>query len=193
MSGRPPSPGERARFRFTKWGGRPHWRFDGTVLGTDDHGTWVGFPRGTHQARTGLAFDTDVDSVTLVLPGAWHVPTFHAPGIWCDLYVDVSTPPRWEGDVLTCVDLDLDVVRAAADDRHPSFGGRGPGALAPGEAYVDDEDEFAEHAVAYGYPEGVVAEARRSADEVLTSVRSGHAPYDGCHLPWLEQVARLSR
>ena len=47
---------------------------------------WLGFPRGTHHARPGMAFDSDVDSVTLLVEGRWAVPTFHAAGIWCELY-----------------------------------------------------------------------------------------------------------
>ncbi|MGW3644493.1 DUF402 domain-containing protein, partial [Streptomyces sp. NPDC005143] len=49
---------------------------------------------------------------------------------------------EWNADgiVVRMVDLDLDVVRP-----------RG------GEAHVEDEDEFAEHRVRYGYPDRAVA------------------------------------
>ena len=58
---------------------------------------------------------------------------------------------------------------------------------------MDDEDEFAEHTVSLGYPDDVVAAARRSADAVLAAVRAGAAPYDGSHRAWLDRVADLSR
>ena len=61
-----------------------------------------------------------------------------------DLYVDMTTPPAWDGDVLRAVDLDLDVVRGRT-----------------GRVWVDDEDEFAAHRGPYGYPTAVVDLALR--------------------------------
>ncbi len=193
--------GDPVHCRMTKWGDRPHWEFDGVVLGADDHGTWLGIPAGTHHSRPGLAFDSDVDSVTLVAPDAWTLPTFHAPGIWCDLYVDVATPATWRtsssgtapsGPELTAVDLDLDVIRVTErfdSSEHPYLTARGI-SLTPGDAFIDDEDEFTEHQLAYGYPADVVARVRRAADETLAAVRSGTGPYDGSHQRWLDALAR---
>jgi hypothetical protein len=56
---------------------------------------------------------------------------------------------------------------------------------------VDDEDEFAEHQVAYGYPADVIDAARASCDEVLTAVRAGLPPYDGTHRRWLAELDRI--
>lgn len=162
------------RCQMSKWGDRPHWRFTGVNLGEDEHGRWIGFPAGTHNSRPGLAFDSEVDSVTLVPYDAWFLATFHAPGIWCDLYVDIATPAVWQGDMLTSTDLDLDVIRMA-----PS-----------GDAFIDDEDEFAEHTVVFGYPPEVVSSARASADAVLAAVREGRAPFNGAHQRWLDVLAR---
>src|SRR5918998_6222484 len=103
-------PGTRVRVEMTKWGDRPHWHFDGLFLGTDEYGEWLGFPAGTHNRRPGYEFDSEVDAVTLIPRGGWYAATFHAPGIWCDLYVDMTTPGEWDGDVLRAVDLDLDVI-----------------------------------------------------------------------------------
>ncbi len=184
-------PGTPVRCEMSKWGGGPHWEFDGVFLGTDDHGDWLGFPAGTHHSRPGRAFDSEVDTVTLVPLGGWSLPTFHAPGIWCDLYVDVATPAEWTGDVLRAIDLDLDVIRMSNDSpvRRPP-----PGVLAgPGVAFVDDEDEFAEHQVSFGYPAEVITAARSAANEVFAAVMAGTAPYDGSHRRWLEQLAALPR
>ena len=52
------------------------------------------------------------------------------------VYVDITTPPVWDGTVLRAVDLDLDVVRGNT-----------------GRVWVDDEDEFADHRVRFGYPD----------------------------------------
>lgn len=185
------APGDPIRVEVTKWGERPHWRFEGVWLGSDEYGEWLGFPAGTHNSRPGFAFDSQVDSVTLVPREGHWMATFHAPGIWCDLYVDMSTPARWDGNVLRAVDLDLDVIRMA-----PASPGDSP--FAPqnqragwGEVFVDDEDEFLEHQEAFGYPAEVVSAARAAADEVLAAVRAGAAPYDKtAHLRWLEALLR---
>jgi predicted RNA-binding protein associated with RNAse of E/G family len=91
------------------------------------------------------------------------------------VYVDIATPPRWDGAVVRTVDLDLDVIR-----------------LVGGEVYVDDEDEFADHQVSLGYPDDVVAAALRSAARVRASVTGGHPPYDGSHERWLADLAGLT-
>ena len=127
--------GDPVHVRMAKWGERPHWEYAGVWLGTDELGSWVGAPAGTHHHRPGFEFHSDVDTVTLFPHERWWAATFHAPGIWCTAYVDMTTPAIIEGGhdaiVVRCVDLDLDVVRRA-----------------DGTWYVDDEDEFAEHQVA---------------------------------------------
>lgn len=173
---------------MTKWGDRPHWRFTGTWLGSDQHGEWLGFPQGTLNARPGFEFRSEVDSVTLVPRASWHLATFHAPGIWCDLYVDITTPATWQAQALAAVDLDLDVIRMAPTP--PARSALAPTNLSsgPGEVYVDDEDEFDEHRITLGYPDDVVTAARASCADVLSAVQGARAPYDGSHLPWLERL-----
>ena len=87
-------PGTPIRVEMTKWGDRPHWEFEGIHLGSDEHGEWLGFPLGTHNHRPDYEFHSKADCVTLVPTGGWYAATFHAPGIWCDLYVDITTPGR---------------------------------------------------------------------------------------------------
>ncbi len=181
------SPGDPIRVEMTKWGDRPHWSFDGIHLGADAHGEWLGFPAGTHNQRPGHEFHSQVDAVTLVPPGGWYAATFHAPGTWCEVYVDVTTPAAWDGHVLRAVDLDLDVIRMSPDHLADPL----EWMAGPGETFVDDEDEFAEHQVALDYPERVIAAARASCDELEVAVRERVAPYDGSHQRWLEELARL--
>jgi hypothetical protein len=163
---------------MTKWGGLPHWEFDAVVLGEDEHGTWLGFAAGTTYTRPGHSFALEIDHVGLVPAGdAWHLATFYAvegtrwpllEDAAVEVYVDMTTPPEWDGRTLRAVDLDLDVVRGFN-----------------GVVVVDDEDEFEEHQVALGYPAEVVAGARASCEAVLAAVRAGHAPYDGSKHRWL--------
>ena len=143
--------------------------------------------RARSTTRPGLELVSEVARVTLVPADGWYAATFHAPGIWCDLYVDIATPGGWDGTVLRAVDLDLDVIRMSPtpsrlDEAAPENAGRtgrdvrrrrGRVRRAPGR---------------YGYPAEVVERAQASCDEVLAAVRAGLAPYDGTHQP----VARPS-
>ena len=102
--------------------------------------------------------------------GAW-LATFHGPGGVVATYVDMTTVPVWDGSVVRAVDLDLDVVE-----------------LLDGEVIVDDEDEFAEHQVAFGYPPEIVALAEATRDAVLAAMRARRSrPFDGSPpAPWLD-------
>lgn len=157
---------------MTKWGDRPHWRFLGYHLGADEYGEWLGFPQGTFNRRPGMEFHSAVPTVTLVHPERAWIATFHAPGTRTDLYVDIATPPVWDGNVLRSVDLDLDVIRRA-----------------DGSVLVDDEDEFAEHRVRYGYPAEVVGMAEDACRTVYDAVVARRPPYDGTADPWLARLA----
>jgi uncharacterized protein len=185
-------PGTPIRVEMTKWGDQPHWEFDGIVLGSDEHGEWLGFPPGTINTRPGLELESKVACVTLVPADGWYAATFHAPGIWCDTYVDIATPGRWDGGVLRAVDLDLDVIRMADPLPDEIYHAAAEAGRVAGEVFVDDEDEFAEHQVAFGYPAEVIERAQAGCDEVLAAVRAGRAPYDGTAQPWLSELGRLT-
>jgi hypothetical protein len=180
----PVHPGDAVRVVMTKWGDRPHWELDGTFLGRDDHGDWIGAPAGTLNARPGARFVSEVDAVTLVprdVELAWCLPTFQAPGIWCSLYVDITTPATWDDHVLRAVDLDLDVIVGT--------GGHGRG----GRIWIDDEDEFADHRVRFGYPDDVVAAAVAASERVFADVTAERAPFAGAADTWLTRLATSVR
>lgn len=159
---------------MTKWGDRPHWEFPGVFLGVDEHGDWLGFPAGTHFARPGATFVAPHDHVTLV-PDAEFLATYWPDGGRVEVYADVTTVPVWDGATLRAVDLDLDV------ERYPD-----------GLVRVDDEDEFEEHTVAFGYPAEVVASARATCAALVADVRRGEAPYDaGTPAAWLATLRSL--
>jgi hypothetical protein len=172
--------GDSVHVRMTKWGERPHWQFDAVYLGDDEHGTWLGFPRGTHMTRPGAEYVSPTDQLGLVPPTGWPerergwLTTFHGPGGPLSVYVDVVAPPAWSGSTVTAVDLDLDVVREL-----------------DGRVWVDDEDEFALHRVELGYPPEVVAAARASCDRLVREISRAAPPYDGAARPWFELLATL--
>jgi hypothetical protein len=161
------------RMVFTKWGGLPHWEYDALVLGEDRHGCWLGLPPGTRLSRPGATFDTSESQVVLV-PDAPFVAAFSALGSTspCDIYVDISTEPVLDGGQVTCVDLDLDVVRGRT-----------------GRVWVDDEDEFADHRVRFGYPDELVELALSSCEGVRRAVEMSIEPFDGLTAKrWLDAL-----
>jgi hypothetical protein len=175
-----PQPGDDVRVVMRKWVDAPHWEHDAVFLGSDGHGDWVGLRTGTSMSRPGLTLDAQNDMVCLAPGGErWWVATFHRDSPHLHTYVDMSTPLTWVDDggtpVLTAVDLDLDVVRTA-----------------DGHVWIDDEDEFAEHQVALGYPDEVIAAAERTATAVLDAVLAERAPYDGTAQRWFAELDRWS-
>jgi protein associated with RNAse G/E len=87
-------------------------------------------------------------------------------------YVDVATPAAWSDGEVSAVDLDLDVVLPHG-----------------GPPYVDDEDEFADHQVRYGYPPDLVTAARAACTAVLAAVTAARAPFDAATAQrWLERA-----
>ncbi|MFC6287639.1 DUF402 domain-containing protein [Nocardioides sp. GCM10027113] len=170
-----PAPGSAVRVVMSKWGDRPHWEFGGVLLGSDAQGDWVGIAGGSHFSRPGAEYVAPVDQVMLAPAGHHWMATFHADGGPVEVYVDMTTPPVWDGNVLRAVDLDLDVVRGAT-----------------GRVWVDDEDEFADHRTRFGYPDEVVRAALDSCDRVRDALEHAVAPYDGrTHRAWLRQLRAL--
>lgn len=166
---------------MTKWGGRPHWEFDGVYLGSDEHGDWLGFPAGCRMARPDLEIVAPNDQVGLVPAAgpdaerAW-LATFHGPGGIVQVYVDMTSPPYWDASVVRAIDLDLDVIKTLE-----------------GEVVVDDQDEFDLHRIQHAYPEAVVELALASRDRVLAAVREATPPFDGSHLRWLDAFVGRER
>ena len=159
---------------FRKWGDGQHWRYDAVLLGRDDHGTWLGTKRGT--AYTGPRGDGIYDyDILMLVPdeGCW-VAAFDF--LRFDVYVDVTTRPRWTSEThMTAIDLDLDVVH-----------------LRDGRVEVLDRDEFDEHRVSLGYPNDVAEGARRTADELRAAVGENREPFATARAPWHERMRRLT-
>ncbi|GII60511.1 hypothetical protein Skr01_05960 [Sphaerisporangium krabiense] len=157
---------------FTKYDGSLHWHHDAWRLGEDEHGVWLGCPPGTPTARGSEPPVVWEHAFVMLFPrDAWWTATFNSRAWKCAIYCDITTVPRWDGDRVTMADLDLDVLL-----------------MQDGRLFVDDEDEFLEHRVRYGYPEHVVAEARRSADRLMAAIDRRDPPFGGAHERWLAEV-----
>ncbi|MEP9382771.1 DUF402 domain-containing protein [Nocardioides cheoyonin] len=171
-------PGHPVTVEMTKWGGRPHWRFHGVYLGADEHGEWIGYPPGSRYSRPGRAIEADWAAVGIVPHhDAAHLPTFNRPNstVSSEIYVDMTTPPVWDDDVVSSIDLDLDVVR------------RFDGTIA-----IVDQDEFEAHQLEYGYPPEIITMAEESAERVYAAVSSGAPPYDGSAERWFAALEELA-
>jgi hypothetical protein len=154
--------------RFTKWGGKRHWRYPLEPLGIDQYGWWLGGAAGTLQRR---GFEEPVrgrhDYVTLVPSDGDWIATWNAAGD-VEIYVDVTNRPMCSDGVVEAIDLDLDVIRRR-----------------DGRVEVLDEDEFAEHQVLFGYPPDVIAQARATTDNLVAQISAAEEPFGRIGLNWL--------
>lgn len=134
---RSPKPGDRLAVEVCKWPDRVARRTNTVVLGSDEHGLWLGNEPPRDDAH-------DVPFVFLLPDGApFWIARHFADGGW---KLDVCTPTAWEEGLVRVVDLDLDVRRLH------------------GRTWVEDEDEFAQRCGAY--PDDLVAAARATTTEL---------------------------
>ena len=160
---------------YTKYDGSRHWHRTVHRLGQDEHGVWVGARAGaTLQRADEPPVTVNHPHVGLFPRDQWWTAWFNGePDPW-EVYVDVTTPPRWfRADAVTMVDLDLDVCRVRDTGR----------------ALLLDEDEFADHRVRYGYPPDIVEGATQAARWLHQALEDRRAPLGQEYRTWL---ARLS-
>lgn len=158
-----------------KWPDVPHYEYDATHLGDDDHGSWYFAPSGNEIRRGGeLLFHSEHLSLYLVpVDRPWMVWFGANPSFDFDVYVDVGTVPVRGADRITMVDLDLDVVRRTS-----------------GAVDVLDEDELVTNAATYGYPSALIAHAERVAREVVSLVEAGAEPFATASHEWMRRARR---
>jgi hypothetical protein len=160
--------------RAWKYDGHPHWVVPGRYLGADEHGHWIYQPAGSLVSRPGHGHWAETDAVCLVPRAGQWLGTFHDdPAEDFRVYLDLSTQIGWRelprgGWEANSVDMDLDVI----DSRSRGI-------------YLDDEDEFEEHASLMGYPHELVRAIRSEAEALLGALGAAHAPFDGTATTWL--------
>jgi protein associated with RNAse G/E len=166
--------GRDVRLVFTKYDGSLHWHQTMRHLGEDEHGIWLGARAG---AITQRGYEPPIrhqaPAVQLLPAAQWWTAIFNDPPATAEVYCDISTPSHWPSpDEVTMVDLDLDVVRVRADQR----------------VFVDDEDEFAEHQIRFGYPPDVISCAEQTAAWLLAAVSAAVEPFGSASQAWLDKV-----
>jgi protein associated with RNAse G/E len=165
-------PSEMVRVVYTKYDGSAHRDYPARRLSTDEIGSWVGVPHGTPSVYHGRPSVEQIPFVLLIPHSAWWTGMFNPPPRTSEVYCDITTPARWEGDTVHIIDLDLDVVR-----RRDS-----------GLVELRDEDEFEVHRRMFGYPEDLVAEAHAAAEKLLMALADGSEPFASGYRRWLSEV-----
>jgi protein associated with RNAse G/E len=165
-------PSDMVRVVYSKYDGSAHRDYPARRLAEDDLGVWLGVVKGTESVYHGRPSVEQIPFVLLVPHHAWWTGMFNPPPRTSEVYCDMATPARWEGDTVHIVDLDLDVVRRRAT----------------GAVELLDEDEFDVHRERFGYPDDVVAAARASAELLLGRLGDGTEPFATAYRKWLALV-----
>jgi uncharacterized protein len=77
-------------------------------------------------------------------------------------YCNVNMPPTFDGEILSYVDLDLDIL------------------VEPGFSYrILDVGDFETNAQRYGYPDDVQTNARQAVDELVRMIQTREFPFGG--------------
>ena len=160
------------RVVYQKYDGTAHRDYPARRLTEDDLGIWLGVTAGTPSVYHGRASVERIPFILLVPHSAHWTGMFNPPPRTSEVYCDITTRARWEGDTVHLIDLDLDVVRRRAT----------------GLVELRDEDEFAEHRERFGYPEDLVREAHLAADWLMGALGDGTEPFASAYRKWLALV-----
>lgn len=93
-------------------------------------------------------------------------------GLIQQYYCNVSMPAVRDGNTISFIDLDLDLVQRSLNR--------------PWE--VVDVDEFQTNRVKYGYPSSLIGEAEQKLNDLQIRVREGQFPFDGKLKFYIDQV-----
>jgi uncharacterized protein len=163
------------RIDFRKWNGQRHWQFAMSRLGGDEHGLWLWSPPGADMQRGHEpVIQSPGVNIKLIPESKWWTAIW-SYGRKVDVYVDVITPPAWNGSTVTMVDIDLDVVR-----------------WADGRVEILDEDEFLEHQAAMDYPPRLIDMARATAAQLALAVENRHEPFGDVGESWMSRAVQLA-
>ncbi|MNH22989.1 hypothetical protein D3C78_677780 [compost metagenome] len=131
------------------------------------------------QEADGKIWVSRVPAVSFFIPGQWFniVALIEDGGI--RYYCNIASPPYLQGEVLTYIDYDLDVIRTS-----------------DGERFVVDQDEYEQHKAAYHYPKMVDDKVRKGLDDLLRRMDDEQAPFQDqlvtfYYEEWLKQNAEV--
>lgn len=112
------------------------------------------------QESDGKLWISRVPAVSFFIPGIWYniVALIEENGI--RYYCNIASPPYLQGDVLTYIDYDLDVIRTT-----------------DGGCFVVDQDEYELHSHLYHYPQMVNDKVQEGLASLLLRIERGQAPF----------------
>ncbi|WP_424767033.1 DUF402 domain-containing protein [Paenibacillus sp. sgz302251] len=113
------------------------------------------------QESDGKVWVSRVPAVSFFIPGQWFniVALLEEGGV--RYYCNIASPPYLQGEVLTYIDYDLDVILTANGDR-----------------FVVDQDEYEMHKAAYHYPKMVEKKVHEGLEALLMRIDQGQAPFE---------------
>lgn len=160
-----------------KYGGRRHYSYPVRLIEERPDVVIVHGPYGrplTHPGRGLVDWPVPNESIE------FHFTTrpysvsagWNADGSFLHYYCNITTPAALSDDVLSSIDLDLDLI--VWEDLSYR---------------VEDEDEFEAHRREWGYPEELVQLAREGLAELIRLVEERRFPFDGSAPRLREQVA----
>ena len=88
-------------------------------------------------------------------------------------YVNIASEPSWTSEVVSAVDLDLDLILEAASATPQAVDGA----------------EFLEHAARWNYPADLVERCLRTCAAVGRQMREARPPFDGALFAWRPGLA----
>jgi protein associated with RNAse G/E len=160
--------------QFLKYPDILHWGFEASYLGEDEYGDWVAVPAGSRRWKGEVSFKPTKAPAVFCAPSDawWHLHYSGAAGDTYSHFVDIVTPRVWRSENrYEMVDLDLDLAI-----RHD------------GDVEIQDEDEFLEHQVRYGYSEEMIDRATGETERIRRELESRHEPFFEVAEAWLRRV-----
>jgi len=150
--------------RALKYGRLPHYEWETTLLERRGDVLCRGElgRRFTHHTR-GFEIHDSTPAVEFFSLSQWFTVSANVRDVAItDYYCNIAEPAQFADDVLTFVDLDLDLVRRGA-----------------GEWHVVDEEELAHNAARFGYPPDLVMRARVEMQRLRARITARRFPFDG--------------
>jgi hypothetical protein len=111
--------------------------------------------------------------IQLIPSDEWWIAEFYTNHPRVTVYVNIGTPPLWDGDRVHQVDLD--VIRKL-----------------DGTVAVLDECELVVHQVRYRYPPDLIASALAAGETAVDRVRNREGPLGGAADGWIAKVDRVT-
>lgn len=150
--------------RALKYGDKPHYEWNAELLEQREGHLFLlaGYGRQLRHYTKNSVFTVNKWTIEFISPSLWFtVAADIENGKICQYYCNINQPARLEGDRVSFVDLDLDLV------------------WRDGLWSVVDEDEFELHRVRFGYPEELVRRTREELELLQQRVREKAFPFDG--------------